>query len=694
MLAFYAIIVAACQAQPKLKPAVDGRPRERQAIRGLTRVDVAGPRAMNADRNLLFGILAFQNNFIDRQALLTAFDRWTSDKGKAIGELLVDARAISPDEFALLDGLVAKHLARHGNDPERSLAAVTPVGSLHDELSYIADHDVEASLMHVRQGPVVDGADGIPTISLGARSSTGLRFTVLRPHAKGGLGQVSVALDEELDREVAFKEIQDRHADNPDSRGRFLLEAKVTGGLEHPGIVPVYGLGSYADGRPFYAMRLIKGDSLKEAIKRFHLANAAGRDSTERTAELRQLLGRFIDVCNAIEYAHSRGVLHRDLKPGNIMLGNYGETLVVDWGLAKVLGRSETPSASSEPAMKTEISSGSAATEMGKALGTPQYMSPEQAAGRWDELGPATDVYSLGATLYTLLTGQAPIAEGESRDVLARAVKGDFPPPRIVDKEVPRTLDAICRKAMALKPTERYPSPRALADDIERWLNDQVVSVHRDPFSRRFARWRRNHKGTASAVAAALSVLVIGGLVASTMARRANERTLALAATDTLLNVSAAAVPLALDNLHPVGGLALGRLHDEFDDPQADPVRRLHAAYALADMGEAPQGFLLDAVATAPAGECRNLIAAFTHVKQTGVVELARHAESAAQSAARARYAIVALHLGEPRPAMDALALRSNPIHRTTLIHDYSHWRGSLGAVAEMLRTNEDAAFR
>src|SRR5207237_5705028 len=136
-------------------------------------------------------------------------------------------------------------------------------------------------------------------------------------------GKVSVAHDEELHREVALKEIKDRHADDLESRSRFVLEAEITGGLEHPGIVPVYGLGQYADGRPFYAMRFIRGDSLKEAIERFHNPQAKRRPAGERALELRKLLGRFVDVCEAIAYAHSRGVLHRDLKPGNVMLGKY-----------------------------------------------------------------------------------------------------------------------------------------------------------------------------------------------------------------------------------------------------------------------------------------------------------------------------------------------------------------------------------
>ena len=187
----------------------------------------------------------------------------------------------------------------------------------------------------------------------------GQRFRVLRPHARGGLGAVFVALDDELHREVALKQILDRHADDPTSRQRFLLEAEITGGLEHPGIVPVYGLGTYADGRPYYAMRFIRGDSLKEAIERFHADEALKRDPGRRSLELRKLLRRFLDVCNAIDYAHSRGVLHRDLKPGNIMVGKYGETLVVDWGLAKATGQVRRRSRPSERTLMPSSASGS-----------------------------------------------------------------------------------------------------------------------------------------------------------------------------------------------------------------------------------------------------------------------------------------------------------------------------------------------
>jgi tRNA A-37 threonylcarbamoyl transferase component Bud32 len=348
--------------------------------------------ARPADRNLLFGILALQMDFLSRDVLIAAMHAWVLDKAKPLGQILLEQGALRPDTHALLEALVGKHLEMHGGDPERSLASVSSLGSVRRDLEQVADSELHASLAHVSAARAPD-ADPYATrdVSAGTPTSSGLRFRILRPHAKGGLGEVFVAHDEELHRKVALKEIQNQHADNPESRSRFVLEAEITGGLEHPGIVPVYGLGTYADGRPFYAMRFIRGDSLKDAIDRFHKADVPSRDPGERALALRPLLRRFVDVCNAVAYAHARGVLHRDLKPGNVILGQYGETLVVDWGLAKPLGCPEGMSGLAEGPLQPASASGSAPTQMGVALGTPQYMSPEQAAGRLDEMGPASD---------------------------------------------------------------------------------------------------------------------------------------------------------------------------------------------------------------------------------------------------------------------------------------------------------------
>ena len=225
-------------------------------------------------------------------------------------------------------------------------------------------------------------------------------------HARGGIGQVWVARDCELRREVALKVILPRFADREDHAG-FLIEAEITGNLEHPGIVPVYSLGRNAEGRPYYAMRFIRGESLSAAIRDFHgrshpeSGQTGGRGRSMWGITFRQLLGRFLDVCDAIDYAHSRGVLHRDIKPANIMLGRYGETLVVDWGLAKVVGKADILAPGSSEDFESSLATGigeptpSGGTQPGTTIGTPAYMSPEQAHGAidgWDR--PATSTAS------------------------------------------------------------------------------------------------------------------------------------------------------------------------------------------------------------------------------------------------------------------------------------------------------------
>ena len=250
----------------------------------------------------------------------------------------------------------------------------------------------------------------------------------------------------------------------------------MTGRLEHPGVVPVYGLGTGAKGRPFYAMRFVRGQSLKEAAECFHQADLDPARPGRAHPALRQLLRRFIDVCNAIAYAHSRGVIHRDLKPANILLGPYGETLVVDWGLAKVVGRDDpTPQPAAEMTLRPASLSGSSDTQMGTAIGTPAYMSPEQSEGRLAQIGPASDIYSLGSTLYCIATGKPPLDEGNLDDMLSRLRRGEIDPPRQVNPRVPAALEAIILKAMATRAADRYLSAHALALDLDRWLADEPV---------------------------------------------------------------------------------------------------------------------------------------------------------------------------------------------------------------------------
>jgi eukaryotic-like serine/threonine-protein kinase len=467
------------------------------------------PERSNPDtaRNLLFGVLALQNSFIDRAALLSAFNAWTGDKTKPLGRILVDQGKLDDSRHALLSALVAEHLKLHGDEPDRSLAALSSLGPVRHDLELIADPDLAVSLGNVST-PRAIATDPYATLScVGAPTSTGVRFHIIRPHARGGLGEVFAAFDGELHREVALKCIQEHHADDPASRTRFVQEAEITGGLEHPGVVPVYGLGYYSNGRPFYAMRLVKGDSLRTAITQFHEADRdPKRDPGERTVSLRRLLGRFLDVCNAIAYAHSRGVLHRDLKPGNILLGKYGETLIIDWGLAKVVGRPELKSDDAEPTLRPPSGSALESTRAGSAIGTPGYMSPEQARGDIDRLGPASDVFSLGATLYHLLAGRSAFDGDDFAERLQKNERCEFRSPGAIKSSVPRPLEAICLKAMAPQPGDRYTSPGSLAGDIEHWLADEPVSALREPWSTSLRRWARRHRTLVAAATASLLI--------------------------------------------------------------------------------------------------------------------------------------------------------------------------------------------
>ena len=230
-----------------------------------------------ADGHLLFGLIALQVGLVDQGQLVAAFQAWARDKSRPVADHLVDLAGLDVESRGVIDAMVALHVKKHGADAEKSLAAIPTKRSVGERLAAIGDPELAGTASRLVSGSTDPDAE--VTVSYGGRAtssavgtvtSEGQRFQVLRPHAKGGLGAVFVALDGELHREVVLKQIQDAHADDPVSRRRFIQEAEITGGLEHPGIVPVYGLGTHPDGRPYYAMRFIGGDSLKDVINRFH----------------------------------------------------------------------------------------------------------------------------------------------------------------------------------------------------------------------------------------------------------------------------------------------------------------------------------------------------------------------------------------------------------------------------------------
>jgi serine/threonine-protein kinase len=357
---------------------------------------------------------------------------------------------------------------------------------------------------------------------VGEDLSAASRYRLLRFHARGGLGEVHVAQDETLHREVALKRLRREHAATHANRRRFLWEAEVTSLLDHPNVAPVHALGQDAENRPFYAMRFIQGETLQEAVRR-HYADLPTRDLARQGLALRQLLARFVAVCNTIAYAHSRGILHRDIKPANIVLGAYGETMVLDWGLAKNLkgtveGLPAAADRSLAPAADTD------ATELGSVIGTPAYMSPEQAQGLTQRIGTASDIYSLGVTLYYLLTGQIPFQAQDVAELLEKTRRGDLIPVRQRKTDVPPALEAICHKAMALRPEARYPTALRIAEDLEHWLADEPVSAWREPWTVRARRWVGRHRTLVTSAVATIGVATLILASSTVLLTQANER--------------------------------------------------------------------------------------------------------------------------------------------------------------------------
>ncbi|MEM7559274.1 MAG: serine/threonine-protein kinase, partial [Planctomycetota bacterium] len=337
---------------------------------------------------------------------------------------------------------------------------------------------------------------------------------------KGGMGVVYSAEDQELSREVAVK-LLPTHKATGNRAERFRLEAEVTGGLEHPGIVPIYRM-RHDEQQMWYAMRLIRGSSMRDAADAYHRDHSA--------EALRDLLRRLIDVCNAVGFAHSKGVLHRDLKPANIMLGEFGETIVVDWGLAK--------READEP-QDTRLSDSSAgqgtATQTGAIIGTPAFMSPEQANGNLSELNRASDIYSLGSTLYYILTGQNPVEGTDAPTVLMQVRQGIIRAPISVKPDTPKALNAVCMRAMATEPADRYLTMGEFAADLERFLADEAVSAFDEPVQVKARRWMRKNPAPVGVLAA---TILLGLVSASAIAAVVSSKNTELADANTQLDIA------------------------------------------------------------------------------------------------------------------------------------------------------------
>jgi len=302
---------------------------------------------------------------------------------------------------------------------------------------------------------------------------------ILRIHQRGGMGRILVAYDQYLKREVAIKELHPDVAEDESIVRRFIGEAEITAQLEHPGVVPIHRIGQGRDGLPYYTMKMINGATLQEAIKAYHRKPSK--------LELMNLVRRLVSVSKTIAFSHSKGVIHRDLKPANIMLGEHGETLVMDWGLAKPYNRGIEDTYIS--IVHQTKQSRPELTMVGAIVGTPAFMSPEQAMAEENMVGPLSDVFSLGTVLYYLLAGQTAFSGRSTQEVLAKVRACNPVPPSQIKSSVPHGLEAICLKAMAKLPENRYQGASEFADDLCRWLDDEPISAKKDPPWSKIFRW-------------------------------------------------------------------------------------------------------------------------------------------------------------------------------------------------------------
>jgi len=374
---------------------------------------------MDTDRNLLFAVLALQADLLDRDRFVQACTLWTARKDTPIADLLVAQGWLTPQDRADVQRLLDRKLHKHGGDARASLAEAAGPAA-RGALASVADPDVEQSLACLGGAtpalPIIDELSTTPPTEGAGRN------LLYEEIGRGGMGRVLRGRDPDLRRDLAVKILREEHRHDAGLERRFVEEAQIGGQLQHPGIVPVYELGRFADRRPYFTMKLVKGRTLADLLKE--------RPDVEHDQP--RFLTIFEQVCQTVAYAHSKGVIHRDLKPSNVMVGPFGEVQVMDWGLAKVLTSPERqrgdPEATTAASLIRTVRSGSTAEEDGRTgvVGTPAYMAPEQARGEVEAVDERADVFGLGAILCAILTGQPPYADADREAVQRKAAAGDL----------------------------------------------------------------------------------------------------------------------------------------------------------------------------------------------------------------------------------------------------------------------------
>lgn len=457
---------------------------------------------MNNDRNIVeevrLSALACELGLLSSEDFAASIGVWLQQDVYSLPEVLAHRFSVEADDLELARALL-----------EQSRRAGSTAKARTDETQ------------HSWLGLAGSPAAGTETIDADSR------FQVVRQHAKGGLGLIFEGYDRELDRTVAIKVLDPRLVHDPRAHARFLQESAIAGTLEHPSIVPVHGRGVRSDGTPFFAMRLIQGKTLRQAVDQYR----AGRSAQNRM-EFRRLVGYLVPVGQAIGYAHDQHVIHRDLKPSNVIVGDHGEIMLIDWGLARRIDQSEVhndgaATASEDLSASADLTANVSPadfelTREGTALGTLAYMSPEQARGD-RVISNRTDIYGLGAMLFYVLTG-APLRDAATdQALLDLACRGAFNDDLLRQPTIPSALAAICLTALAPDAGKRYPSAAHFVKDLENFLADEPVSVAPESRWQKLRRWARSHQTLVASGVASLCVALLAMGVSLSLLAAKNE---------------------------------------------------------------------------------------------------------------------------------------------------------------------------
>ena len=476
---------------------------------------------MDRDRNLLAALLTRHLNYISDEQFKEICSLSTSGDAPDFVLEMVRKEWITPAESEYVLQLLGNKINEHGGSARKALGSIA---SLNDR-GFVKDVETDELARTIIKPPSKDNFVQIETIKISPESRS--RYSLTRVQGRGGLGQVWLARDTHLQREVALKEILPTREGEDETAQRFVREAQITGQLEHPNIIPVYELDQNKEsGLPFYTMRFMRGQTLQERIIGYHdKRKHVGHDNLD----FRRLLSAFVGICNAMAYAHSRGVIHRDLKPLNVMLGAFGEVIVLDWGLATLVDQVGTDI--DMQAVTLDVDGEVFKTSAGDIVGTPSYMAPEQANGRRSKMDHRTDVYGLGGILFMILTGQPPHGANSGTDprkstveLLVAISEGETPLAKERAPWVPPALSKICEKAMSRSMAGRYATATDLASDVLMWLADDPVDVYKEPlFDRVWRRLKRN-RTLALSIASVLLVVAVAGTVATVVISAAKER--------------------------------------------------------------------------------------------------------------------------------------------------------------------------